>query len=112
MIFLERYLRSILYYKLLGVAVELIEQEFQKSRKKLIEQVYSIIRNNSGKVRTADLDKIIGKKQDVRFAITRLTASGKISRRKGLGVNGIEYFYHDNWSGKVLKLRGMELPRF
>ena len=89
--------------------MEILNQEFQKSRKQLIEQVYTIIRDNSGKVRSTDLDQIIGKKQDVRFAITRLAASGRISRKKGLGVNGIEYYYHDNRSGLMSKFRSMEI---
>ena len=86
----------------------LMEQTSQKSRKQLIEQVYSIIRDNSGKIRTADLDRILGNKQDVRFAITRLTIIGRISRKKGLGVNGIEYYYHDTHSQILSKFRKMK----
>ncbi len=64
-------------------------------KQQLVEQVYFIIRGNSGKIRTTDLDRIIGNKQDVRFAITRMTVSGRIRRKRGLGSSGIEYYYHD-----------------
>jgi DNA-binding transcriptional regulator PaaX len=61
----------------------------------LIETVYSIIKNRSGEVTSKDLDQIIGNKQDVRFAITRLTVQGRIKRVRGFGKVGIEYFYKD-----------------
>lgn len=60
-----------------------------------IDKVYTIIRNRSGKVTSKDLDQIIGNKQDVRLAITRLTVQGKIKRVRGFGKMGIEYFYKD-----------------
>lgn len=60
-----------------------------------IEKVYTIIKNKSGKVTSKDLDEIIGNKQDVRIAITRLTVQGKIKRVRGFGKMGIEYFYKD-----------------
>ncbi len=61
----------------------------------LIETVYAIIRNRSGRVTSKDLDHLIGNKQDVRFAITRLTVQGRIKRIRGFGKVGIEYFYKD-----------------
>jgi len=61
----------------------------------LIETVYSIVRSKSGKVTSKDLDQMIGNKQDVRFAITRLTVQGRIKRIRGFGKVGIEYFYKD-----------------
>jgi DNA-binding transcriptional regulator PaaX len=61
----------------------------------LIETVYSIIRNRSGRVTSKDLDHLIRNKQDVRFAITRLTVQGRIKRIRGFGKVGIEYFYKD-----------------
>ena len=61
----------------------------------LIETVYAIIRDKSGKVTSRDLDELIGNKQDVRFAITRLTVQGRIKRVRGFGKVGIEYFYKD-----------------
>jgi hypothetical protein len=60
-----------------------------------IDKVYTIIRNRSGEVTSKDLDQIIGNKQDVRLAITRLTVQGKIKRVRGFGKMGIEYFYKD-----------------
>ncbi|HJU35086.1 MAG TPA: hypothetical protein VJ695_08185 [Nitrososphaera sp.] len=60
-----------------------------------IDKVYTIIRNKSGKVTSKDLDQMIGNKQDVRLAITRLTVQGKIKRVRGFGKMGIEYFYKD-----------------
>lgn len=64
----------------------------------LIEEVYSIIKQKSGKVTSVDLDKIIGNKQEVRFAITRLTVQGRIKRVRGFGMAGIEYYYQDTGS--------------
>ena len=61
----------------------------------LIETVYSVIKSRSGKVTSKDLDAIVGNKQDVRFAITRLTVQGRIKRIRGFGKVGIEYFYKD-----------------
>jgi DNA-binding transcriptional regulator PaaX len=60
-----------------------------------IEVVYAIIRSSSGKLTSKDLDRIIGNKQDVRLAITRLTVQGRIKRIRGFGKRGIEYFYKD-----------------
>jgi len=61
----------------------------------LVETVYAAIRNKSGRVTSRDLDRLIGNKQDVRFAITRLTVQGRIKRIRGFGKIGIEYFYKD-----------------
>jgi hypothetical protein len=60
-----------------------------------VERVYKIIRSKSGKVRTLDLHEWVGDKDNVRYAITKLTVAGKIRRQRGLGQNGVEYFYHD-----------------
>ena len=60
-----------------------------------IDKVYTIIRSKSGKVTSKDLDQMIGNKQYVRLAITRLTVQGKIKRVRGFGKMGIEYFYKD-----------------
>ena len=81
-------------------------------KQELIEEVYSIIKDNSGKIRAADLDRIIKNKHDVRFAITRLTVSGKICRKRGLGINGIEYYYHDTQSETFSKFRKMDRKAF
>jgi DNA-binding transcriptional regulator PaaX len=60
-----------------------------------IDRVYAIISNRSGKITSKDLDQMIGNKQDVRLAITRLTVQGRIKRVRGFGKRGIEYFYKD-----------------
>jgi DNA-binding transcriptional regulator PaaX len=65
------------------------------SSSRFIDRVYAIIRNRSGRVTSKDLDQMIGNKQDVRLAITRLTVQGKIKRVRGFGKRGIEYFYKD-----------------
>ncbi len=62
---------------------------------RFIDRVYAIIKNRSGKVTSKDLDQMIGNKQDVRLAITRLTVQGRIKRVRGFGKMGIEYFYKD-----------------
>ncbi len=65
------------------------------SSSRFIDRVYAIIRNRSGKVTSKDLDQMIGNKQYVRLAITRLTVQGRIKRVRGFGKMGIEYFYKD-----------------
>ncbi|HXG06543.1 MAG TPA: hypothetical protein VNI77_04365 [Nitrososphaera sp.] len=76
----------------------------------LIETVYSIIKSNSGKITSKDLDQLIGNKQDVRFAITRLTVQGRIKRVRGFGKVGIEYFYKDIASEPQEKSRLGDTP--
>ncbi len=71
----------------------------------IIEDVFSVIQAGSGKVRTLDLYRIFENRQDVRFAITKLTCSGRISRKRGLGTSGVEYFYHDHASESFSKYR-------
>ena len=71
------------------------QYNFKNGSAGLIETVYSTIRSKSGKVTSKDLDHLIGNKQDVRFAITRLTVQGRIKRIRGFGKVGIEYFYKD-----------------
>jgi len=69
--------------------------KFKNGPAGLIETVYAVIRGKSGKVTSKDLDQLIGNRQDVRFAITRLTVQGRIKRMRGFGKEGIEYFYKD-----------------
>ncbi len=75
----------------------IIQQQFRvrNGNSDLIEAVYGIIKGRSGKITSKDLDELIGNKQDVRFAITRLTVQGRIKRIRGFGRVGIEYFYKD-----------------
>ena len=65
------------------------------AKDELMQTVHCMIKENSGKIRSCDLDRMIGNKQDVRFAISRLTVMGLIRRVRGFGKSGIEYFYHD-----------------
>jgi DNA-binding transcriptional regulator PaaX len=67
----------------------------ENSSSSFIETVYAIIKNRSGKLTSKDLDQMIGNKQHVRIAITRLTVQGRIRRVRGFGKKGIEYFYKD-----------------
>lgn len=71
------------------------QYNFKNGSAGLIETVYSVIRSKSGRITSKDLDQLIGNKQDVRFAITRLTVQGRIKRIRGFGKVGIEYFYKD-----------------
>ena len=75
----------------------IIQQQFRvrNGNSDLIESVYSVIRERSGRITSRDLDELVGNKQDVRFAITRLTVQGRIKRIRGFGRVGIEYFYKD-----------------
>ncbi|MDP9289212.1 MAG: hypothetical protein M3P08_13585 [Thermoproteota archaeon] len=57
------------------------------------ELVYSIVRNNSGKVTGKQLEREIGSRYEVRYAITRLTKEGRIKRIRGFGVDRVEFFY-------------------
>lgn len=67
------------------------------SKKDLIEAIFDIISKNSGRVRAVDLLRVFenNNKQDVRSAIARLTTTRRITRKRGFGANGIEYFYYD-----------------
>ena len=75
----------------------IVQQQFRvrNSNSDLVESVYAIVKGRSGKVTSKDLDELIGNKQDVRFAITRLTVQGRIKRVRGFGRVGIEYYYKD-----------------
>lgn len=79
---------------------------FKNGSAGLIETVYAAIRSKSGRVTSRDLDHLIGNKQDVRFAITRLTVQGRIRRVRGFGKVGIEYFYKDIASDPRKKAAG------
>ena len=57
------------------------------------EHVYSIVRNNSGRVTGKQLEREIGSKYEVRYAIARLTKEGRIRRIRGFGVDRVEFFY-------------------
>jgi len=84
----------------------------ESSKNELAESVYSIIKANSRRIRTADLDRRIGNKQDVRSAITRLAIMDKIKRVRGFSPNGVDYFYHDLSSSCFEKYRKVEMRMF
>jgi hypothetical protein len=75
------------------------------SKRDLIEAIYDIISKNSGRVRAVDLLRVFenNNKQDVRSAIARLTTTGRITRKRGFGASGIEYFYYDTHAKLVTK---------
>jgi hypothetical protein len=85
----------------------IVQQQFRgrNSNAGLVEAVYNIIKNRSGRVTSKDLDQMIGNKQDVRFAITRLTVQGRIKRVRGFGRVGIEYFYKDVGEPSAMTVR-------
>ena len=64
-----------------------------------------MIRAESGKVRRADLDRVFGNRQKVGTAIIKLTSAGRITRKRGFGMSGIEYFYHSSDSESLSKYR-------
>lgn len=65
----------------------------KNSRYDCTELVFSIVRNNSGKVTGKQLEREIGSRYEVRYAITRLTKEGRIKRVRGFGVDRVEFFY-------------------
>lgn len=79
---------------------------------RLIESVYTAISANSGKIQSTALDGIIGNKQDVRFAITRLTLVDKTSRRRGLARTEVNTFYHYTEAQSFEQHRRMEMRMF
>ena len=57
-----------------------------------IEHVYSIVQN-SRRVTGKQLEREIGSKYEVRYAIARLTKEGRIRRIRGFGVDKVEFYY-------------------
>ena len=82
------------------------------AKDEVMQTIHCIIKQNSGKIRSCDLDTMIGNKQDVRFAISRLTVMGLIRRVRGFGKSGIEYFYHDTKAQSFEKHRKMQRRMF
>jgi Mn-dependent DtxR family transcriptional regulator len=65
------------------------------SKDRSVRSVYSIIKNHSGRITTKHLEKEIGSKHEVHYALRRLSREGKIKRIRGFGVDRVEYFYED-----------------
>ena len=82
------------------------------TKSELMQNVHDIIKQNSGRIQSCDLDRMIGNKQDVRFAISRLTVMGLIKRVRGFGKSGVEYFYHDTEAQSFEKHRMMQARIF
>ena len=65
------------------------------------ESVFSVINQNTGKLNFKALhakmtEKGSPNKVVLYRAIAALTKEGRIRRVKGIGANGIDYFYHDS----------------
>jgi predicted transcriptional regulator len=76
-----------------------------------IETVFSAISKNNGKLNFKDLFTMLvegGNTSRVHLyrAIAQLTKDGRIKRVKGIGKNGIDYFYYDT---RFLKVRPSQL---
>ena len=85
------------------------QQINDKSKQNVVELVYSIISNHSGKATRKYIEEEIhpthnnnddshhnsnnNNKYIVRYAILRLLREGKIKRVRGFGPKGIEYYY-------------------
>lgn len=67
----------------------------RSSKYNTVQLVYSMIQKRSGELTAKLLEKEIGNKYVVHYAITRLTKEGKIKRVRGFGPNRIEFFYLD-----------------
>lgn len=63
------------------------------SKSNTVQLVYSMIQKHSGELTAKLLEKEIGNRYVVHYAITRLTKEGKIKRVRGFGPNRIEFFY-------------------
>ena len=72
-----------------------IIQLSENSKDIYVKSVYSVIKSRSGKVTTKHLEKEIGNKSEVHYALRRLAREGKIKRTRGFGNDRIEYFYED-----------------
>ncbi len=90
----------------------IIQSRYDPAKMEMMEAVFQKIVENSGQIRSADLDRIFENKREVRVAITRLTVLGRIARRRGLAPNGVEYFYHNTSSQSFEKYHKMELRAF
>ena len=65
------------------------------------QSVFSVINQNSGKLNFKALYAKMAEggssnKISLYRAIAALTKEGRIRRVKGIGINGIDYFYHDS----------------
>lgn len=65
------------------------------SKEKLIESIYSIIKKsqNGRRITAKQLEKEIGDKNKVHYALRHLLKEHKIKKVRGLGMDRIDYFY-------------------
>ena len=61
----------------------------------LVGSVYNIIKNRKARVTAKHLEKEVGSKHKVRYALTHLMKEGKVKRVRAFGIDGIAYFYED-----------------
>ena len=66
----------------------------KKSKDNLIELVYSIIKKSKdGRITAKQLEKEIGDKNKVHYALKYLLKEHKVKKVRGLGIDRIDYFY-------------------
>ena len=66
----------------------------KSSKEDLIESVYLIIKKSpNGSVTAKQLEKEIGDKNKVRYALKYLQREHKVKKVRGLGIDRIDYFY-------------------
>jgi hypothetical protein len=64
------------------------------SKENLIESVYSIIKKSrNGRITAKQLEKEIGDKYKVHYALKHLLKEHKVKKVRGLGIDRIDYFY-------------------
>jgi hypothetical protein len=64
------------------------------SKENLIESVYSIIKKSrNGRITAKQLEKEIGDKNKVHYALKYLLKEHKVKKVRGLGIDRIDYFY-------------------
>ena len=64
------------------------------SKENLIGLVYSIIKKSrNGRITAKQLEKEIGDKNKVHYALKYLLKEHKVKKVRGLGIDRIDYFY-------------------
>jgi hypothetical protein len=66
----------------------------KNSKENLMESVYSIIKKSrNGRITAKQLEKEIGDKNKVHYALKYLLKEHKVKKVRGLGIDRIDYFY-------------------
>jgi hypothetical protein len=64
------------------------------SNENLIKSVYSIIKKSrNGRITAKQLEREIGDKNKVHYALKYLQREHKVKKVRGLGIDRIDYFY-------------------